>query len=124
LDSKLWGSLSTSAPNAGAATQVLGFNRDIGITPGHTWTFTTAFTLDGVNILLQEQLTGTNTGSKMSQSMTAGNATTGFQDTASSKTINFTGASGAEYALTWNLTLDGKVYYSIQYTVSLVKPAY
>ena len=124
LDSKLWGILSNSAPNGGNATEVLGFNRDDGITIGDTWTFTTEFTLDGVNILLQEQMTGIFGGSKVWQSMTAGSASTGFQDTTENVSIGFTGISGAEYALSWGLSPSRFPYYSIQYTISLVKPAY
>jgi phospholipase C len=124
LDPTLWGSLSNSVPNAANATQVLGFNRDKHITPGDTWTFTTAFTLDGVTVQLQEQMTGTTAGSKMSQSMTADSVTTGFRDTTDSISINFTGISDAVYALRWDLALHGNVYYSIQYTITVVTPAY
>lgn len=124
LSPSYWGILSNTAPTGANGAQVLGFNRDKGITNGDTWTFTTAFTLDGVNVQLQEQLTGTAFGSKMSQSMSAGAATTGFQDTTDSISIHFTGVSGTVYALVWNLALDGSVYYSIQYTISVLTPAY
>ena len=46
---KYWGILSNSAANGGNATQVLGFNRDKGIHPGDTWTFSTSFTLAAVS---------------------------------------------------------------------------
>lgn len=123
LDAKLWGSLSTTAAATGTPTQVLGFNRDIGITSGDMWTFTTAFTFDGVDVQLQEQMTGTTIGSKMSQSMTAGSGTTGFQDTTKTVGLEFTGASGAVYVVTWDLTKHG-AYYSIEYDLSVVTPAY
>jgi phospholipase C len=124
LASSLWGSLSTDAPASNLATQVVGFNRDIGITDGDTWTFSTAFTLDGIAILLQEQMTGTLLGSTMSQSMSAGNISTGFINTNDSHSIQFSGASGAVYLLSWNLTLEVDLYASIEYTVAVLIPAY
>lgn len=69
--------------------------------------FTTAFTLDGVDILLQEKVTATLLGSSMAQAMTADGETTGFQDTNDPMTLLFSGASGAQYALQWQLSSLG-----------------
>ncbi len=117
-----WSILASTAPVQGSPTAVVQFNRDDGITSGHTWVFTTTFTLDGVTVHLEEQVTGTLVGSTMAQSMTAGDAGTGFVDTNGSKSITFKGASGAVYGLGWSLS--GVGFQDIQYTVSVVEPAY
>lgn len=111
-----------SAPNSPSPLAVMWFDRDEGITKGKTWTFTTSFTVDGVDVTLQEQVTGTTASSTMSQCMTAGSTTTGFIDTNDTMSIAFTGTSGAQYALTWTLTSPG--YADICYTLTQTQAAY
>lgn len=124
LASSFWGSFSTDAAPSNRAAQVIGFNRDTGITNGETWIFSTTFTLDGIAIQLQEKLTGLLSGSTMEQSMSAGNITTGFIYTNDSQSIEFTGVSGAIYKLSWDLTIGATLYASIQYTIAMLAPAY
>lgn len=121
-DWKAFGSPLRASPEH--LVDVLEFNRSEGITNGKTWTFTTAFVLDGVHVFLQERITGTLIGSTMSQCMTAGSVTTGFVDTNDTKSITFSGASGSVYELRWDLSpsLSSLGYMDVKYTVIFQEP--
>jgi phospholipase C len=122
LNEEYWSNLSSSVPNKASSTNTMQFNRDEGMKDNKSWTFTTALTLDGVDILLQEEVTGTWDASTMKQSITAGSETTGFIDTNDDKTLIFCGKSGAKYAISWSLS--GLTFKDIQYIIKLTKPAY
>ncbi|MCL1127693.1 alkaline phosphatase family protein [Shewanella surugensis] len=125
LNKKYWTNKSSLVPSFQRPINVLEFNRNEGITDDHTWTFKSSFTIDGVDILLQEKITGTFFGSKMLQCMTVGEETTEFIDTGKPKTIQFKGKSGASYSISWMLFLNvGGVYDNIQYTLKVTTPAY
>lgn len=117
-----WSILTDAALPRAVPTPILTFNRDDGITDHDTWTFSTALTLDGVDVRLEERVTGTALGSTMSQSMSAGAITTGFVDTNDARAITFTGESGAIYGLSW--ALSGVGFASIAYTLWIEQPAY
>jgi phospholipase C len=123
LDSKYWDSEATTVPHTlnGQGTEVAWFSRNRGITNGDTWTFTTVFTLDGVQVSLQEQVTGTRTGSNMVQNMTAGGITTGWWDEGP-KSITFTGNSGAVYSLSAEQSSAG--YQNVTYTIAQTSPGW
>ncbi|APR78765.1 Acid phosphatase [Minicystis rosea] len=120
LDAGDWKVLGTALPASTTAVDVVEFDRDDGITHDKTWVFTTVLVVDGVQVSLQERVTGTLTGSDMSQCMTAGTATTGFVDTNDPRSITFTGASGADYEVRWDLS--GAGYKDIRYTLSISEP--
>ena len=121
-----WSTPNNVVLNNSQSVEVLQFNRNEGIKNGKSWTFTTSFELDGIQILLKEKVTGTTAGSTMSQCMAAGSqATTHMIDTGKPTAITFTGNSGAVYSLSWDLTLHvGGVYDNIHYTVTQTQPAY
>ena len=58
LGSGYWACLDTQV--LATPTDVMEFNRNVGIKDGQTWIFTTAFTLDGIDVQLQEKVTGTH----------------------------------------------------------------
>ncbi|HVG08639.1 MAG TPA: alkaline phosphatase family protein [Thermoanaerobaculia bacterium] len=122
LNSDYWGQDATTVPQAnGQGTQVTWFSRNRGITNDETWTFTTSFTLDGVQVNLQEQVTGTRTGSNMLQNMTGGGSSSGWWDSGS-KSITFTGNSGAVYNLSAVQSSAG--YQNVTYTISMTSPGW
>jgi phospholipase C len=112
--------LDSAVPASDQAVPVVQFDRDEGIHDGKVWTFTTAFELDGVQVVVQERLMGTLLSSDMSQCMSAGAITTGFRDTDTPASITFAGASGALYELGW--ALSGFGFKDIQYTLMLARP--
>ena len=99
LDQEYWSSIASDAPYSPSPTDVLKFDREEGIKDGHTWIFTTSVELDGVPIKLEEKLEGKFLHSDLSQQMSAGSTSTGFQNTDDDKSISFIGASGTEYSL-------------------------
>jgi hypothetical protein len=103
LDPSYWGPSAASSKSSQylQPTQVLQFNRDTGITRGDTWTFTVAFSVDGMPVSLQVTLLGTWTspGSDMSYALFVDGQQTGFWSDNTSKTLQFIGQSGVAYSV-------------------------
>ena len=91
LSDSYWGIYNSTA-DADAKTQVLWMDRNVGITDGDTWVFTTAFEFEGTSIQLQESLTGTRTSGFTLNSTIANTLTIAGGVTANG---NFTGGIGA-----------------------------
>lgn len=125
LSSSDW-SVRAAHVDEGATTALLQFNRDEGVSDGRTWTFTTTFTLDGVTLTLQEQITGTALASNMQQCITtavgpAPVASTNFQS-ANTGSLSVHGASGAMYQVAWSSpTRLG--FSDVTYTLQRLAPA-
>jgi hypothetical protein len=115
-----WSSLATSLPGFMIKElEVMTFNRNEGIADGSTWVFTTKFTLGGTVVLLQEQVTGTATSSKLKQSITAGSTSSGWQDfSGAGPAFVFTASNGTTYSISWDLELNG-AYDDIHYGISI-----
>jgi phospholipase C len=114
LSSSDWG-VDSSAAESGETTQILWMNREEGIHDGKTWVFTTAFTYAGVELQLQESLTGTFWSSTLRIQIVAGDRSTGWQSNNTS--LAFTGADGNGYRVNGAFFLDG-VFDDVTYTVS------
>lgn len=115
-----WAALVSSLPAFMATDEkVMWFSRNDGIGKGSTWVFTSAFVLGGTQVSFAEQLTGTGGGSDMMQSITAGDASTGWQDfNDKGPTFTFVAANGVSYSVNWDLTVNGQGRRDIHYTVS------
>ena len=114
LSSSDWGVDSSSAAS-GETTQILWVNREEGIHDGDTWVFTTAFTYAGVEIQLQESLTGAFLSSTLQIQLVAGNQSTGWQSNNTS--LTFTGTDGNSYRINGAFFLDD-VFDDVTYTIS------
>src|SRR5919199_2997134 len=108
-----WGVGSSSAAS-GESTQILWMDREEGIADGQTWVFSTAFTYAGVELQLQESLTGTFWSSTLRIQIVAGDRSTGWQSNNTS--LAFTGADGNGYRVNGAFFLDG-VFDDVTYTV-------
>lgn len=90
-------------------------SRDEGIHDKDTWVFTTGFTYAGVDIQLQEQLTGTFFSSTLQIQIVAGDQSTGWQS--NNTTLAFIGADGNSYRINGAFFLDG-LFDDVTYTIS------
>lgn len=79
----------------GQQTEVLWMDRDIGITDGDTWVFTSAANVGGTSLLMQEQVTGTALSSTIAIQIAAGGQSTGWQTEGAE--LQFTAADGNDY---------------------------
>lgn len=80
---------------SGQQTEILWMDRDIGITDGDTWVFTSAMEVGGTSVLLQEQVTGTALSSTIAIQIAAGDQDTGWQTEGAQ--LQFTAADGNGY---------------------------
>ncbi|KAF7769841.1 phospholipase C [Pseudoalteromonas citrea] len=106
--------------------KVLVFSRDTGIKDGKDWLFSSHFTLDGIDVKMEESITGEiwPVGSSMKQRLTAGSEDTGWWSSNDSKELSFIGKSGATYTITAALDVPfGDTHASITVTVLQETPA-
>lgn len=98
LDPALW-SVYTNAAGPVEEIPAYWIARGAGITPGHTWVFSTALTLDGTAVLLQVQLTGTHLDSEIAIRVTAGTQDSGWS-AGPNASVRFPGAGGRTWVVT------------------------
>jgi phospholipase C len=113
LSSSDWG---VDSSNAGSSqtTRILWMDRDEGIHHGDTWIFTTTFTYAGVDIQLQESLTGTFLSSTLEIQIVAGEQSTGWQS--DNAWLAFTGSDGNPYRISGVFFRDG-LYDDVTYAI-------
>jgi hypothetical protein len=116
LDGKYW-SIESDTAAANAKTAVLWMDRDIGITNGDTWIFTTSFQFDGVAVQLMESLTGTLLSSNIKIRILAGTRDSGWTDESTS--VQISGSDGANYQLDGTFFLNG-VFDDVTYSLIAV----
>jgi hypothetical protein len=112
LSSDYWGISSNSAPVG--LTRVLWMDRDVGITKGDTWIFTTNYAFAGVAVQLLESLTGTATSSDITIRIVAGTRDSGWSDEDTS--VQFTGSDGNTYQVNGTFFLNG-TYDDVTYSL-------
>lgn len=111
-----WGIYSNTAA-ANQKTPILWMDRNVGITKGDTWIFTTSFQFDGVAIQLMESLTGTLTSSDIKIRILAGSHDSGWTDENTS--VQFSGSDGANYQLNGTFFPNGS-YDDVTYSLIAV----
>lgn len=104
LGSDYWG-IDSNSVGENDKTAVLWMDRDIGITSGDTWIFTTSFQFDGVAIQLMESLTGTPLSSDIKIRVLAGTNDSGWSSENTS--VQFTGSDNANYQIDGTYFLNG-----------------
>jgi hypothetical protein len=113
LGSDYWGIDTNTAPG-GQKTAILWMDRDIGITDGDTWVFTTSFVFDGVDIQLLESLTGTAVSSDIKLRIVAGAHDSGWSEESTS--VEFSGGDGIGYQINGTFFLNG-TYDDVTYSL-------
>lgn len=113
LSDSYWG-IDTSTAPADQKTAILWMDRDIGITDGDTWVFTTSFAFDGVQIQLLESLTGTAVSSDIKIRIVAGPHDSGWSGENTS--VEFSGEDGAGYQINGTFFLNGS-YDDVTYSL-------
>ena len=113
LASDYWGVDSDTAA-ADQKTAVLWMDRNVGITKGDTWIFTTSLQFDGVSIQLMESLTGTPTNSDIKIRILAGSHDSGWSDQNTS--VQFTGSDNGNYQINGTFFLNG-AYDDVTYSL-------
>ncbi len=113
LGGDFWGIDATTAA-ANRRTAVLWMDRNVGITNGDTWLFTTRFQFDGVGIQLMESLTGTALSSDVKIRILAGTRDSGWTDESTS--VQFSGSDSANYQLDGIFFLNG-MYDDVTYSL-------
>jgi hypothetical protein len=111
LSSDYWGISSNTAPSG--FTRVLWMDRDVGITKGDTWIFTTSYAFAGVAVQLLESLTGTATRSDITIRIIAGTRDSGWSGEDTS--VQFTGSDGNTYQVNGGRALNSQVHACCRY---------
>jgi hypothetical protein len=89
-------------------------DRNVGITKGDTWVFSTSFQFDGAAIVLQESLTGTTASSDIKIRIMANAQDSGWSDVDTS--LPFQGADGNQYQIDGSFFRNGS-YDDVTYTL-------
>lgn len=113
LGDDYWGIYNGSAA-PGVKTPVLWMDRNVGITKGDTWVFSTSFQFDGMAIVLQESLTGTTASSDIKIRIMANAQDSGWSDVDTS--LPFQGADGNQYQIDGSFFRNGS-YDDVTYTL-------
>lgn len=113
LGSDYWGVDTDTAP-ADQKTAILWMDRDIGITDGDTWVFTTSFAFDGVDVQLLESLTGTALSSDIKIRIVADANDSGWSEENTS--VEFSGGDGTNYQINGTFFLNG-TYDDVTYSL-------
>lgn len=111
-----WGIYASSA-SAGQQTQMLWMDRDEGITNGKTWIFTSALTLGGVTVKLEESVTGTLVASDIQIQIVAGDQSTGWSSN-DPVSVVFTGTDGNVYRIVGTYVSGSGDFDNVLYTIS------
>jgi hypothetical protein len=117
LSDKYWSNPSgpVSAP-PGPPVEICWMDRDIGITNGDTWVFTSAASVGGSPVQMQEQVTGTAVSSSIAIQVTAADRSTGWQDEGAA--LTFTAADNNTYQVVGKFvsasTYDNVIYTAIK----------
>lgn len=119
LNSDYWS--DPSAPvglPVGQQVEALWMDRDIGITDGDTWIFTTTVDVGGTPVQLQEQVTGTAFSSTIAIQIQADGQSTGWQE--NEALLKFS-ANGTTYQAAGSFYLpSGADYDNVAYTIEAV----
>jgi hypothetical protein len=113
LGGDYWGIYNDIAA-AELKTPVLWMDRNVGITKGDTWIFSTVFQFDGTAIVLEESLTGTTASSDIKIRITANAQDSGWSDEDTS--LQFQGADGDQYQIDGSFFRNGS-YDDVTYTL-------
>lgn len=115
-----WAELVSSLPGyMQSELKVMQFSRDLGVGDGSSFTFTTSFQVGGTTVLFQEKVVGTATGSTLQQQITAGDATTGWQDfSGKGQPFQFIGEDHQTYVVNWDLTTNAAAFTDIHYSIA------
>ncbi|WP_460762348.1 hypothetical protein [Lysobacter fragariae] len=113
LSDSYWG-INSATAGGDSKTQVLWMDRNVGITDGDVWVFTTSFEFAGTVIQLQESLTGTRSSSDIEIRIVAGAQNSGW--TAENTSLQFTGSDGNNYQLNGTFFLNG-TYDDVTYSL-------
>lgn len=116
LSSEYWGAWATTAAPT-SVTPAYWMSRCVGIHDGDTWYFTTQFTLGGVAVSFQVQVTGTWSDSDIWIQVQAGQNASGWS-TENNVSIGFTGTDGAYYEINGALLSEGAAQDNVLFWVS------
>jgi phospholipase C len=118
LDPRYWSNPSgpTDLPQA-RQTEVLWMDRDVGITDGDTWVFTSQLEISGTEVLLQEKVTGTLVSSTIAIQIEAPGQTTNWQSNVAK--LQFTASDGSAYLVSGSFYRPpGGDYDNVSYVIS------
>lgn len=119
LDPGYWSDpASPVGASPGAQVEMLWMDRDVGITNGDTWIFTSTTTVGGTAVQMQEQVTGTAFSSTIALQVVAAGQSTGWQ--ADVAHLEFQTASGSKCQVQGEfVSVPGDDYDNVVYAILL-----